>query len=91
MKNITEFLKDILRQIFGLTKPREGKIILTRRATDLMLENGLYPELIRDTFKYGIETRTEVIVKKYPKYKIGVYYKYDGVEDVYRITFLFKN
>jgi len=86
-----EFIKDILRLLFGLTKPREGKIVLTRRATNEMLNNGLYPELIKDVFKYGMEVKKEVIVKKYSNYTVGLYYKYDGVEDEYRVTFIFKN
>jgi hypothetical protein len=56
-----------------------------------MLNNGLYPEIIADTFKNGVEIRKEVIVKKYQNYTAGIYYKYDGIEDVYRITFVFKN
>jgi hypothetical protein len=86
-----EFVLDILRQVFGLSKPRSGRIELTRRATTEMLNNGLYPEIIADTFKYGIEVRKEVIIKKYQYYTAGLYYKYDGIENLYRITFVFKN
>lgn len=86
-----EFLVDILRQVFWLSKPRSGKIELTRRATTEMLNNGLYPEIIADIFKYGVEIRKEVIVRKYPSFIAGLYYKYDSIEDIFRITFVFKN
>ena len=86
-----EFLLDILRQLLGLSKPRSGRIELTRRATTEMLNNGLYPEIIAETFRNGVEIRTEVIVPKYPNFIAGLYYKYDSIEDLYRITFVFKN
>lgn len=86
-----EFLKDLLRQLFGLQKPREGKVELTRRAVTEMLNNGLYPELIEQAFRTGIEVRSGVIVKKFQKYIVGIYYKYDITEEVYKVLFCYKN
>ena len=92
MKQILiDFVIDILRQLFGGVKPREGRIELTHRAVNEMYQSGLYPELIRDIFKYGVETKKGLIVRKYAKYIAGIYYKYDGIEDVYRITFVYKS
>lgn len=85
------FIQDILWQLLGLTSPRAGKVVLTRRAAGLMLENGVYPELIADAFRYGLEIRPGVIVKKYPQYNIGIYYRYDEAENSYFVTFIYKS
>ena len=86
-----QILLDILRQLFGLQKPRAGKLVMTRRGTTEMYNNKLTPEVIKDVFIYGTETRPGLIVRKYAKYTVGLYYKYDIAEENYKITFVYKN
>ena len=86
-----EALKAILRQLLGLQKPRGGKLVLTHRGTSEMYQNGLNTEILKDTFKYGTEVKNGLIVRKYAKYTVGLYYKYDEAEEKYLITFVYKN
>ena len=86
-----EFIKDILRQLFGIQKPRAGKLELTYRATNEMYRNGLNTEILKDVFKFGTEAKKGLIVRKYAKYTVGLYYKYDEAEEAYNITFVYKN
>ncbi len=81
----------ILRQLFGWQKPRGGKLVLTHRGTSEMYQNGLNPEILKDVFKYGVETRKGLIVRRYAKYTVGMYYKYDETQEEYLITFVYKN
>ena len=55
-----------------------------------MYENQLYPEILENTFRYGVEIRKGLIVKKHAKYTVGLYYKYDDAEEEYKITFVYK-
>jgi hypothetical protein len=86
-----QILLDILRQLFGIQEPRAGKLVMTHRATTEMYQNGLNTEILKDVFRYGTETRPGLIVRKYAKYTVGLYYKYDIVEENYKITFVYKN
>jgi len=74
-----QLIKDIgreaLRQLFGLQKPRSGKIILTRHATQKMSEHKLDRETIENAFRHGRQGRAGMIMHKYARYSIGLYYK----------------
>jgi hypothetical protein len=74
-----QFIKDIgreaLRQLFGLQKPRGGKIILTRHAVQKMTEHKLDRETIENAFRHGRQGRSGKIIHKYARYSIGLYYK----------------
>ena len=64
--------------------------MLTHRGVSEMYQNKLYPEILENTFRYGVEIRKGLIVKKYTKYTVSLYYKYDEAEEEYRITFVYK-
>src|SRR5687767_9464028 len=74
-----QFIKDIgmevVRQVFGLQKPRGGKIVLTRHAFQKMTEHKLDLETIENAFRYGKRGRAGMIMHKYARYSIGLYYK----------------
>ena len=74
-----EFLRDILRQVFGLTKPRTGNIVLSRHAFKKMEEYGMDYNTILDSFRYGEGITPTMIIHKYVNYKVGMYYKQDGI------------
>jgi hypothetical protein len=74
-----QLIKDIgreaLRQLFGLQKPRGGKIILTRHAVQKMTEHKLDRETLENAFRHGRRGRPGQIIHKYARYSIGLYYK----------------
>src|SRR6266702_4649768 len=74
-----QLIKDIgraaLRQLFGLQKPRGGKIILTRHAVRKMTEHKLDRETLENAFRHGKKGRSGMIIHKYARYSIGLYYK----------------
>jgi hypothetical protein len=74
-----QFIKDIgreaLRQLFGLQKPRGGKMILTRHAVQKMTEYKLDRQTIENAFRHGRLGRGGKIIHKYARYSVGLYYK----------------
>ena len=91
---IKDFTNDMFRQLFGWSKPRQGKIILTRYASERMREYGLDIETLEDVFRHG-EGKTHKIVQKYANVIVGLYYKvekskYKPTENVYVITTCWK-
>ena len=74
-----QFIKDMgreaLRQLFGLQKPRGGKIVLTRHAVQKMTEHKLDQETLENAFRHGRQGRPGKIIHKYARYSIGLYYK----------------
>jgi len=67
--------REALRQLFGLQKPRGGKIILTRHAFQKMTEHKLDRETLENAFRHGRQGRAGMIIHKYARYSIGLYYK----------------
>jgi hypothetical protein len=91
MKQILkDFLLDIIRQLFGVSKPRPGKLILSRNALDRMHEHQLTVETLQDTFTYGEEEAKGKIIRKYAQYSVGIYYKSDEASNKYVITTCWK-
>jgi hypothetical protein len=91
---IKSFLFDIFRQLVGWSKPREGKIILTRNTRERMREYGLNFETIEDVFRHG-EGNSHKIVRTYANVIVGLYYKvaknkYKPSEYIYVITTCWK-
>ena len=82
------FVKDILKQLFGFSNPREGKVILTNHAFSRMYEYGLDEGTIQDVFRNGKEKKPGMIIQTYDAYAVGIYYKYK--EDKYLITTCWK-
>ena len=74
-----QLIKDIgreaLRQLFGLQKPRGGKIVLTRHAVQKMTEYKLDRQTIENAFRHGRHGRGGKIIHTYARYSIGLYYK----------------
>jgi hypothetical protein len=74
-----QLIKDVgreaLRQLFGMQKPRGGKIVLTRHAVQKMTEHKLDRETIENAFRHGRQGRAGMIIHKYARYSIGLYYK----------------
>jgi hypothetical protein len=83
-----EFALDILRQLFGLSQPREGKLILTRNCLSRMTEYGLDEATIKNVFRFGKEEKPGMIIQKFYEYSIGIYYRYE--EGKYMITTCWK-
>ena len=75
---LKEFCIDMVRQVFGWTKPREGKLVFTRNAFHKMHEYQLTEQTLLDTFKHGEEVRKGdkmQVTRKYANYSVGLWYK----------------
>jgi hypothetical protein len=72
---IQDMGREALAQLFGLQKPRSGKIVLTRYAAQKMTEHKLDRETIENAFRHGRQGRAGKIIHKYARYSIGLYYK----------------
>jgi hypothetical protein len=74
-----QFFKDIgreaLRQLFGLQRPRSGKLVLTRYAFQKMTEFKLDRDTLENAFRHGRQARAGKITHKYARYSVGLYYK----------------
>jgi hypothetical protein len=91
MKQILkDFLLDMLRQLFGFSKPRRGKLILSRNALTRMHEHQLATATIRDVFTHGDEDKKGRIIRHYAQYSVGIYYKLDEANNKYVITTCWK-
>jgi hypothetical protein len=76
MKQVIQDMgREALRQLFGLQKPRGGKIVLTRHAVQKMTEHKLDRETVENAFRHGRRGRAGMIIHKYARYSIGLYYK----------------
>ena len=67
--------REALRQLFGLQKPRSGKLVLTRYAFQKMAEYQLDRETLENAFRHGRQARAGKITHKYARYSVGLYYK----------------
>ncbi len=54
---IQEFLSGILSQLFGMQKPRSGKLRLTHNALTRMHEHQLDEATIEDAFRHGEQVK----------------------------------
>ena len=76
MKQIMKDLwMEIFRQVFGVQKPRGGKLVLTRHAFQNMTEHNIDRETLENAFRHGKRGRAGMILHKYARYSIGLYYK----------------
>src|SRR5215213_2668399 len=50
-----DFLKTTKEQIFGEELPRKGKLVLTKKAHNKMVEWGMSEEGLKLTFEYGVK------------------------------------
>jgi hypothetical protein len=80
-----EFLVEIFRQIFGIQKPRTGKLRLTHYALKRMNEYQLDTGTLEDVFRHGEEVKKEMIIRKYRNYSIGITYRFDDAEEQFVI------
>jgi hypothetical protein len=72
---ILDIGREALRQLFGLSQPRAGKIALTSHAFRKMTEHKLDRETLENAFRHGRKGRAGKITHKYTRYSIGLYYK----------------
>jgi hypothetical protein len=66
---------EIFRQVFGVQKPRSGSLVLTRNAIQKMTEHNLDRETLENAFRHGKRGRAGMIMHKYARYSVGLYYK----------------
>lgn len=75
---IKDFLKTAKEQLFGEELPRQGKLVLTKKAFVKMAEWSLSKETLELTFQYGRKTKREQgmyqIVREYKYYSVGLWY-----------------
>jgi len=71
---IKEFGIDIIRQLFGLSKPREGVIISTPYTLKKRREYGVDIATLEDVFRHGKGNKHK-IVQRYANSIVGLYYK----------------
>ena len=98
MKQIfKEIGREVVRQLFGMQKPRGGKLILSRHAVQKMREHKLDADTIENAFRYGKRGRSGMILHKYARYSIGLSYKriqpalqFPPLENTYLITTCWK-
>ena len=86
---LKDFALDMLRQLFGLGKPRAGQLMLTRHAFHKMHEYQLDEVTLKDVCRYG-ERDGEKITRQYANYSVGLYYKHDEVQNRFVITTCWK-
>jgi hypothetical protein len=56
---------EAIAQLFGLQKPRSGKLVLTRYAFQKMTEHKLDRETLENAFRHGKQARAGKITHKY--------------------------
>ena len=61
---------EVVRQVFGVQKPRSGKIVLARNAFQKMTEHKLDRETLENAFRHGKRGRGGKITHKYARYSI---------------------
>jgi len=71
---IKDFIFDMIRQLFGWSKPRVGEIIVTPYTKQKMKEYGLDIATLEDVFRHG-EGKKHKIVQRYANSIVGLYYK----------------
>jgi hypothetical protein len=75
---LKDFVLDIIRQLFGWSKPRGGKLVFTRNAFQKMHDYQLDEKTLVDTFKHGelVHKGDKMqITRKYANYSVGLWYK----------------
>ena len=85
-----EFMLDLLRQLFGTSKARWGKIEFSQLAISRMNEYGLTEKTLVNVFRFGVQKKPGMIVQKFHAYSVGIYYKHDFAKGVYVITTCWK-
>ncbi len=85
-----DFGMDIIRQLFGWGRPRDGKLMVTRHALTKMYEHQLDVETLADVFRHGEAGSNGKITRQYANYSVGLYYRYDAGENNYVITTCWK-
>ena len=91
---IKDFAGDIVRQLFGVQKPRNGKLIITRHAYTKMREFQLDQQTLHDVFRHGENVTETMIVRKYRNYSVSMFVKPDDskfrVKDQYVVITCWK-
>ena len=69
-----DFIFDMIRQIFGWSKPRVGQIIVTPYTMQKMRAYGLDIATLEDVFRHGVGKKHK-IVQRYANVIVGIYIK----------------
>ena len=75
---LTDFGLDMLRQLFGWSKPRQGTLVFTRNAYQKMRDYQLTELTLLDTFRHGEQVNkgdTMQVTRQYTNYSVGLWYK----------------
>jgi hypothetical protein len=88
--HMKEFVLDILRQVFGLSKPREGSLIFTRYSYMKMTGYGLDVKTLVDVYRNGKEVKRGMIVKNFGKFHVGIVVKPDVNTDKFLLITCWK-
>jgi hypothetical protein len=75
---LKDFVQDMIRQLFGWSKPREGKLVFTRNAFQKMHDYQLDEKTLVDTFKHGelVDKGDKIqVTRKYANYSVGFWFK----------------
>ena len=70
-----DIFQDVLSQLFGVAKPRGGRLTFTTHALFKMREHGLSTQTLTDAFRYGQEIESGKIVRVYADYLVGLIYR----------------
>ena len=87
---LKDFGMDMVRQLFGWGKPRDGKLILARHAVTKMYEYQLDVETLEDVFRHGEVGDHGKITRQYANYAVGLYFRYDEAVNKFVITTCWK-
>jgi len=71
---LKKFIFDMIRQLFGWSKPRVGEIITTPYTLQKMREYGLDIATLEDVFRHGVGNKYR-IVQRYSNVTVGIYFK----------------
>jgi hypothetical protein len=96
----SDFIKTAYKQIFGKTEeelPRDGKLVLSKKAFSKMVEWGLDEETLKLTYQVGEKTSkgngVYQITRKYQFYSVGLWYVEEyrplkGTKQVEKVCFV---
>ena len=97
---IRDFIKSAIKQIFAKSEeelPREGRVVLSKKAIQRMAEWHMSEEGIKLTYEYGTKTEKEtglyLISRKYEKYSENLLLVEEwkpkrGTADVEKVVFI---
>jgi len=80
MNTLLKDLLTALKQLIGVSIPRQGKVRLASHALMKMNEYHLSAESVENAFRFGKEVKPGMLIQQFSRYVIGLTYKFDEVE-----------